>query len=437
VVGLLVFVSIGWVRKHVTDPVADTSVSIVTPFIAYVAAEELHGSGVLAVVIAGLLLGHKSPVLQTAPSRIAERLNWQTFSFLLENAVFLLIGLQASWIIREVGDSALDTRTIVVVCLAVLVAVVVLRMMWVFPARYLLIRPREADGHRPPWTFTFVVGWAGMRGVVTLAAAFAIPLEAPHREVLLLVALVVTAGTLLLHGLTLPWVVRVLRVPSPDPREDALARAELLQQATQAGLARLEEIEPEADEGLDSSVHDILRSRLEQRDFAAWERLGEVQPDGETPSERYARLRLDMLQAERARVLEWRGRLKSPAHVVEDVLAALDIEESMLDRRVERRQQLVDLNEGRITGRVADFCDDLRDAGTRPVPEDRRCVDCVREGTSWVHLRLCLQCGHLGCCDSSPRRHASGHFHETGHPVVRSAEPGEDWRWCFVHEYVG
>jgi Na+/H+ antiporter len=433
-VGFLVFVAIGWVRKHVTDPVADTSVSIVTPFIAYVVAEELHGSGVLAVVIAGLLLGHKSPVLQTAPSRIAERLNWQTFSFLLENAVFLLIGLQASWILGEVQDSTLDAGTIVWLCAAVLVSVIVLRMMWVFPARYLLIRPREADGRKPPWTFTAVIGWAGMRGVVTLAAAFAIPLEAPHREVLVLVALVVTAGTLLLHGLTLPWVVRVLRVPSPDPREDALARAELLQQATQAGLSRLEEIEPETDEG---SVHDILRSRLEQRDFAAWERLGEVQPDGETPSERYARLRLDMLQAERARVLEWRGRLKSPAHVVEDVLAALDVEESMLDRGVDRRQELIDGDRGRVVGRVADFCDDLRDAGTREVPEDRRCVDCVREGSSWVHLRLCLQCGHLGCCDSSPRRHASAHFHDSGHPVVRSAEPGEEWRWCFLHEVVG
>ncbi len=433
-VGFLVFVVVAWVRKQVTDPVADTSVSIITPFIAYVAAEEIHASGVLAVVVAGLFLAHKSPLILSAPSRIAERLNWLTFSFLLENAVFLLIGLQTSWILGQVGDSDLSTGTIAWVCAAVLLTVIVLRIVWVFPARWLLIKPVMADGTKAPLSSTAVIGWAGMRGVVTLAAAFAIPLDAEHREVLVLVALVVVAGTLVLQGLTLPWLVRVLRVPSPDPREDALARAELLQQATQAGLARLEETDPGA---VDSVVHETLRSRLEQRDFAAWERLGKVEADGETPSERYARLRLDMLQAERERVLRWRTHGKAPSHVIQDVLAALDIEESMVDSGLQRSRGLIDEQERTVAGRVADFCDDLREAGTLDIPEDRRCVDCVREGSSWVHLRLCLACGHLACCDSSPRRHASSHFRESGHPVVRSAEPGEEWRWCFVHEFVG
>ena len=104
-VGLLLYFVVGRVRRRVTDPVIDTSLSLVTPFVAYVAAEEIHGSGVLAVVVAGLLLGHKSPILQTATSRIAERLNWRTIQFLLENTVFLLIGLQARWILRDVQDS--------------------------------------------------------------------------------------------------------------------------------------------------------------------------------------------------------------------------------------------------------------------------------------------------------------------------------------------
>ncbi|UPW08422.1 UBP-type zinc finger domain-containing protein [Gordonia terrae] len=70
--------------------------------------------------------------------------------------------------------------------------------------------------------------------------------------------------------------------------------------------------------------------------------------------------------------------------------------------------------------------------------DDRSCQDCVAIGeTHWAHLRKCLTCGHIGCCDSSPRRHATGHFHDTGHPVMRSAEPGEVWRWCFVHEVTG
>jgi uncharacterized UBP type Zn finger protein len=64
------------------------------------------------------------------------------------------------------------------------------------------------------------------------------------------------------------------------------------------------------------------------------------------------------------------------------------------------------------------------------------CAECLAEGTPWVHLRLCLTCGHIGCCDSSPRRHASGHFDQTGHPVIRSFEPGEDWRWCFADQSI-
>ncbi|WP_148574019.1 Na+/H+ antiporter [Nocardioides caldifontis] len=435
--GLLVYVVVAWVRRHVTDPVVDTSVSVVTPFVAYVLAEELHASGVLAVVIAGLLLGHRAPVLQTASSRIAEGLNWRTVSFLLENAVFLLIGLQTHWILEGVARSTLSVATVVGTCLAVFVAVIVLRMVWLLPQRVVLFRylPERVD--RVPLSDTLLIGWAGMRGVVTLAAAFAIPADAPHREVLLLVALFVTAATLSVNGLSLPWLVRRLHVRGPDPREDALARADVLTAASQAGRARLEEIEAEEDEQ-DVQVRELLRSKLEQRDFAAWERLGPHVAEGETPSERYARLRLDMLDAERARVLEIRSMGRVPHEVVEDVLATLDVEESMLAYRVARRASVVDATvTGEVVSAVPERCEHLESTEDRPEPEDRRCEDCVREGSTWVHLRQCLACGHVGCCDSSPRRHATAHFHESGHPVVRSAEVGESWRWCFVDDRLG
>jgi Na+/H+ antiporter len=434
--GVLVYVVVGWVRKRLTDPVIDTSISFLTPFIAYVAAEEIHASGVLAVVIAGLLLGHRAPVIQTASSRIAERLNWRTISFLLENAVFLLIGLQTRWILEGVAGSTVGVGRIVGLCLAVLVAVVVLRMVWVFPSRYLLAPEGIGPGQRPPWTYTALIGWAGMRGVVTLAAAFVIPAETEDREVLLLVALVVTAGTLVLQGLSLPWVASRLQVPSPDPREDALVRAELLQQATQAGLARLTDIE--AAEGVsDPEVNGLLRSRLEQRDFTAWEQLGADAAEVETPSERYARLRLDMLQAERGRVLELRDQGRVAHEVIEDVLATLDIEESMIGFVLGRRRELSMSESSENAVRAREECDHLRSAPVPAEVSDRRCEDCVREGTRWVHLRSCLACGHVGCCDSSPQRHASAHYAESSHPVIGSAEPGESWRWCFVDERVG
>ena len=124
----------------------------------------------------------------------------------------------------------MSTGRIAAVCAAVLAGCIVLRMAWVFPARYLLVRPGPdpSTGIRPPWTFTLILGWAGIRGVVTLAAAFLIPEDTPHREVLLLIAFTVVAGTLFIQGLSLPMLARRLKVPSPDPMEDALALAACL-----------------------------------------------------------------------------------------------------------------------------------------------------------------------------------------------------------------
>jgi CPA1 family monovalent cation:H+ antiporter len=437
-VGLVLFFVVGRVRRRVTDPVIDTSLSLVTPFVAYVAAEEIHGSGVLAVVIAGLLLGHKSPVLQTASSRIAERLNWQTIQFLLENVVFLLIGLQARWILRDVQDSGVPVSEVITLCLSTFVAVVVLRLVWVFPARFALVRPGpdKETGRHPSWQHTTVLGWAGMRGVVTLAAAFAIPEKFAFRETLILTALFVAAGTLFVQGSTLPWLVRRLRLPAPDPREDALARAALFEKASAAGLERLE-LHHDDDDPFNTVQS--LRDRAMQRNTAAWERLGGTSPDEETPSESYARLRLEMLDAERSKVLHVRSTGTIPHEVVEDVLATLDVEESMLDIRTPRRAEAehADTVSG-IAGTIA-VCEHL-EAAPRDVESrvERECEDCVRDGfTQWVHLRKCLECGHMACCDSSPRQHASKHFGETRHPVMRSAEPGEEWRWCFLDNRLG
>ncbi len=224
-------------------------------------------------------------------------------------------------------------------CAATLGAVIVLRLLWVFPARYLLVRPGPdaQTGERPSWRYTAVLGWAGMRGVVTLAAAFAIPREVPHRELLVLVALVVTGGTLFVQGLSLPWLVRRLRLPGPDAREDALARAALFDQATAAGLTVLDQRGEDEDP---YGTREQIRLRARQRDTAAWERLGSTAPDEETPSEAYARLRREMLAAERGQILEMRSTGRLPHEVIDDVLNALDVEESMLDLGSERPREL-------------------------------------------------------------------------------------------------
>ncbi|MDX6360230.1 MAG: monovalent cation/hydrogen antiporter [Nocardioidaceae bacterium] len=427
VIGFAVFYVVARMRRHIEDPILDTAISFVIPYATYIASEELHSSGVVSVVVAGLLLGHKAPIVQTAQSRIAERMNWRTIAFFLENTVFLLIGLQASWILDDVGSSTVGTGRIIAVCALTLVAVVVLRILWVFVARYLLIRPgHDPDlGRPPPAAFTFLLGWAGMRGVVTLAAAFVIPARTTDREVLLLIAFTVVAGTLFIQGLSLPWLTRRLRVPSPDPMEDALARATVLQQASKAGFKRLHELE--YDDPHD--VFDLLKQRIEQRNFAAWERLGTT-ADQETPTELYSRVRLEMIDAERSRVLEMRRSGTIASEVISEVLSLLDVEESMLDISQQNREEQRFVASVRRTGAACEHLEANLPIETVAEPE---CGDCLREGTTWVALRQCLECGNVGCCDSSPRRHATRHFHETQHPVMQSAEPGEDWRWCYVH----
>ena len=129
-VGFAVAFVLAKLRRRLTDPVQDTTMSLLTPFVAYLAAEQIEGSGVLAVVVAGLLLGHKAPVIQTAASRISERTNWRTVQFLLENTVFLLIGMQASVIIGEVARSDVGVGGVLGVWLAELARLRDTRLAW-------------------------------------------------------------------------------------------------------------------------------------------------------------------------------------------------------------------------------------------------------------------------------------------------------------------
>ena len=242
---------------------------------------------------------------------------------------------------------------------------------------------------------------------------------------LLLVAFTVVAGTLLIQGLSLPWLARRLQVPSPDPMDDALARASLLQQASKAGFARLEELEVDDQHG----VLDLINQRTDQRNFAAWERLGTTAEE-ESPSDLYARVRLSMIEAERERVLEIRSGGQVASEVVREVLGMLDVEESMLDIATESRDELRESAAVRLSGKE---CADLVEHPRVDTETDGTCHACVQEGRRWVALRQCLVCGNVGCCDSSVAKHASAHFRESSHAVMQSAEPGEEWRWCFVH----
>ena len=432
--------SIGKLRRRIEDELTDVAVSLLTPWIAYLPAEKIHvpgvdtqPSGVLAVVVAGIILGHKSPVIQSGASRLFERTNWATISYVLENAVFLLIGLQIRAIVDDVGRSDLSATRITVSCLAVLLAVIVARMVWVFPATYLprLIPGVATNEPRPTPQSAFLVAWTGMRGVLTLAAVFLLPPQTPQREVLVLMAFVVTVGTLMIQGLTIPSLVRWLKVPGPDRHEDHLQEAAVFQAVTDAGMTFLDD---EVEGTVPQPVMDRLRSRATDRTNAVWERLGGT----ETPSAQYSRLRAAMLQREREELLRIRDLGTVDQSVLTRIMNALDVEESILDRMYEGETTADREVELRPTYAQTGPCEHLAEACSVPEPTTPTgCEECLRDGSDWVHLRLCMACGHVGCCDSSVNRHSTKHFEESGHPIIRSFEPGEAWRWCFVDEVTG
>lgn len=436
-VGVVLGVAAAYLRTRLTDLVSDTALSFAVPFVAYILAEEVHGSGVLAVVIAGIILGHKAPIIMSGSARLASRHNWQTIQFLLENIVFLLMGLQVRWLVEEVADSGLSFGMIVWICVAVLGATILTRILWLVGigiSKRIGVKLGIRKGHVWPWSYSTVIAWAGMRGVVTLAAAFILPPDTPQRAVLLLAAFVVVAGTLLIQGTTLPRLVRRLRLPPPDPAEDALQEAAVLNDMTHVALAKLEELRTPDDP---PEVIDRLRNRLRDRTDSAWEQLGRQSALAETPSDAYRRLRMELLQVEREECLKARDNGTADDVVLRRVFDRLDIEESMLDREDDDGAVDVD-RELRTPALSAGSCKHLGHPwkDVEPSAADS-CAECVAEGMTWVHLRMCLKCGNVGCCDSSVGKHASGHFHDTRHPVMRSHEPGETWRWCFVDQQLG
>jgi CPA1 family monovalent cation:H+ antiporter len=340
VVGLALGMLTAFIRWRLDDPLVESALGLVAPFIIYLAAEEIHGSGVLAVVVAALILGQKSTRAGYA-TRLQDNAVWKALQLILESFAFLMIGLQLPTVVGEL--EGITAKVIAVSAAAVLATVIGVRIAWVFVFAYLPrvlfagIREREPA---PTPAQVFVVAWAGMRGVVSLAAAFGVPLTTlsgapfPGRPQLVFLTFVVVIGTLLLHGLTLPWLIRRLGVQGDEARTDALAAAGAQDKAARAAAERLDELLA-SDEVTD--VHeraaDVLRSWNTRRRNSAWERLGRDAAEiGESPAAAFRRLRLEMLAAERAAFIEERDNGRIDDEVLREVLRGLDLEEATLNR---------------------------------------------------------------------------------------------------------
>ncbi len=382
-IGLIVgFVTV-FVRSKLHDPMLDTAISFAVPFIAYLPAEYFHASGVLAVVIAGLYSGHSSAKRFSAQARISERLNWRTVQFVLENGVFLLMGLQVSLLVTEVQEDELSAWSAVLLGLLMMVVVLAIRFAFIAPLLFLLRRAEDrAETANSRWRTMFdrlrsrsdlpasrerrlergekvvkrrerdiqelkaeglgwrggvILGWAGMRGVVTLAAAQSLPSETPYRPQLVLIAFTVAVSTLLLQGGTLPWLIRLTRIKGTDREADRRELAQLLEEMGEAGVAALEfpSIELPEGEEVDPEVVERVRHDTLLSAEAAWERADHgAGIDGlkHSPQRQYRALRREVLQAEREALLEARSAGTYPSRILTRAQAMLDLEETRLEQ---------------------------------------------------------------------------------------------------------
>jgi Na+/H+ antiporter len=339
-VGVALGSVIAFIRWRLDDPVVESALGLVAPFIIYLAAEEIHGSGVVAVVVAALILGQKSTRASYA-TRLQDTAVWKALQLILESFAFLMIGLQLPMVVGELAG--ISASVIAISSLAVLATVIGVRLVWVYVFAYLPrmlfkgIRDREPA---PTPAQVFVVAWAGMRGVVSLAAAFGVPLTTmsgapfPGRPQLVFLTFVVVIGTLLLHGLTLPWLIRRLGVQGDDARTDAIASAAAQDKAARAAAERLDEVlAGEEVTDVPERAADVLRGWNTRRRNSAWERLGRDEGEiGESPASAFRRLRLEMLAAERATFIAERDSGQIDDEVLREVLRGLDLEEATLNR---------------------------------------------------------------------------------------------------------
>jgi len=312
-IGLAVAFLFSAVRRYLRSAVLDTSLSLAIPYVAFIPAQELGGSGVLAVVAAGLVLGYRSPLIQSPEARIAESVNWRTIQFLLENAVFLLIGLSLAGIVRGLPESSLDGWRIAGLSILLLAVLAAARFVSVGLAKVLFDHgPARLRARTWSWRTVTAVSSAGVRGVVTLAAAFLLPAETPERELLQFLAFVMVAGTLV-GGLALPAIIRRLRLGHSADDQERSDRDRLLDEAREAGLAARTVAMRE--DGEDAGPGD------------------DALP--ETTSERLAhdRVRRRMIDAERVAVLAARREGRYPEIAVRAVLGMIDAEDVALGRR--------------------------------------------------------------------------------------------------------
>ncbi|HET7140950.1 MAG TPA: Na+/H+ antiporter [Candidatus Limnocylindria bacterium] len=328
--GVLTGLVVGWlvvqIEARLTDPPVEVLLSLLAPIAAWLPAEQLGVSGVLSVVTAGIVLGRAAPRVMSSDTRVLGSGVWQMLVFTVNGLVFVLIGLQLPTIIEVVSANA-SVGQVLLEALAVCVTVIVVRMMWVFPAtylpRWLIPALRKREPSMDPRLVT-ILGWSGMRGVVSLAAALALPNSVPFRDLLLFLTFSVILATLVGQGLTLPFLIRRLGVGDDGSvqHEEIHAR----EASVEAALGRLEELE------LEWPGHLELIEQLRARYTHAEEHLehdheaeGLREPDQEQID--HEAIRRSVIDSQRVAIIDLRDRGIIGDAALRRVERDLDLEE--------------------------------------------------------------------------------------------------------------
>jgi len=335
-VGLVVGYAIRRVRRRLDNPPLEVTIAFLTGYVAFLPASALGVSGVLAVVTAGVYMGWYTPELTTVQTRLQGQGFWEILTFLLNVLLFGLVGLQLRPILDELTGTG--TWSLIGDAAVIVLAVVAIRIVGVFiityVPRWMFPRVRARDPY-PPWRYPTFVSWNGMRGAVTIAAALLVPLTTdagealPGRNLIVFFAFAVVLATLVVQGLSLPAVIRALKLEADESdaeAEEALARV----RAAEAALERLDQLEQEAWVLDDTAerLRGLYRFRIDR--FTS-----RVDPDGdgkiEKRSIKYQRLRRELFEAERHAVIELRNTGEISDQVMRRVERDLDLEVSRLD----------------------------------------------------------------------------------------------------------
>jgi Na+/H+ antiporter len=335
-VGLVVGWAIAEIRRRIEDPPVEITISLATGYAAYLPAEAIDVSGVLAAVTAGIYLGWKAPEIASVAQRLQGRPVWELLQFLLNAVLFVLIGLQLPIVVGNLeGISAI---TLVGYAAAICAAVVGVRLIWTNTMPYVvraLDRRPQQQARRLGWRTRQISAWAGMRGGVSLAAALALPLQTdagepfPQRDLIIFLAFSVILFTLVIQGLTLPWLMRRLRV-GDDGREVEEEEVKARLHASAAALERLEELAAE-DWTRDETVERVRRLyEYRQRRFSA-RRDGDDSDGIEDRSLAFQRLSRELYNAQRQAVVALRNSGEISNEVMTRIERDLDLEDSRLE----------------------------------------------------------------------------------------------------------